>query len=290
VSTGNGVFAYASSSTFPTNSFNAANYWVDVLFQPGGSGTPSAPTGVTAIPATGQAQVRWTAPANQGSSAITGYTVTPWAGSTAGTPVSAGASATSVNVPGLQNGTAYTFTVTANNSSGAGQASTPSSAVTPEDTIFDFAAPAASGIDSGDTSPVELGVKFMATQNGSVYGIRFYKAAANTGTHVGSLWTTGGTLLASGTFTGETASGWQTLVFSSPVSITAGTTYVAGYFAPAGHYSFTSGGFNSGVNNGPLQAQANSTTPNGVYAYSGSSTFPTSSFNATNYWVDVLFR
>ena len=37
--------------------------------------------------------------------------------------------------------------------------------------------------------------------DGAVTGVRFYKAATNTGTHVGSLWTTGGTLLASATFT-----------------------------------------------------------------------------------------
>ena len=38
-----------------------------------------------------------------------------------------------------------------------------------------------------------------------------------------------GTLLATGTFSNETASGWQELDFSSPVPVTAGTTYVASY-------------------------------------------------------------
>ena len=31
---GNGVFAYGGSSLFPTDSFNAASYGVDVLFKP----------------------------------------------------------------------------------------------------------------------------------------------------------------------------------------------------------------------------------------------------------------
>ena len=79
VSTGNGVYAYGAISAFPTNSYNAANYWVDVLFQPGGSGVPSEPTGVTATPASTQAYVSWTPPADQGTSAISGYTVTPLA-------------------------------------------------------------------------------------------------------------------------------------------------------------------------------------------------------------------
>ena len=38
-----------------------------------------------------------------------------------------------------------------------------------------------------------------------------------------------GTLLASATFTNESASGWQQVNFSNPVPITAGTTYVASY-------------------------------------------------------------
>jgi len=29
---GNGVYAYGASSSFPTNSFQATNYWVDVIF------------------------------------------------------------------------------------------------------------------------------------------------------------------------------------------------------------------------------------------------------------------
>jgi hypothetical protein len=285
----NGVFAYTGTSAFPSSSFNAANYWVDVLFQPGGSGVPTAPTGVTASPASSQAQVSWSAPASQGSSAISGYTVTPFAGSTAGTPVQVGPTATSANIPGLTNGTAYTFTVQATNGAGTGPASSPSAAVAPEDTVFDFATPGT--IDSGDSASIEVGMNFVSSSNGTITGLRFFKAAANTGTHIGSVWSSTGTLLASGTFGNETASGWQTLTFSSPVTITAGTTYVAGYLAPAGHYSVTSQGFAAGVDNGPLQANASTqTNANGVFAYGATSTFPTSSYNASNYWIDVLFQ
>jgi len=34
VSGGNGVYAYGASSTFPANSFQASNYWVDIVFSP----------------------------------------------------------------------------------------------------------------------------------------------------------------------------------------------------------------------------------------------------------------
>jgi hypothetical protein len=159
--------------------------------------------------------------------------------------------------------------------------------VTPQDTIFDFATPAT--VDSGEASGVTLGVKFTSNVSGSVTGVRFYKAAGNVGQHVGSLWNSSGQLLASATFTNETAAGWQYVLFPTPVPITAGTTYVASYFAPNGHWSGTSNGFSSAFSNPPLQAVAASTSPNGVYTYGNSSAFPTSTFNATNYWVDVLF-
>jgi hypothetical protein len=124
---------------------------------------------------------------------------------------------------------------------------------------------------------------------GSVTGIRFYKAAANTGTHVGALWTAAGTQLGSATFSNETPSGWQEMDFATPVAITAGTTYVAGYFAPNGHYS-VGAGLTNAVNNAPLHTIPNATSPNGVYAYSLVGEFPTSSFNASNYLVDIMFR
>ncbi len=72
-------------------------------------------------------------------------------------------------------------------------------------------------------------MKFTSDISGSVTGVRFYKYAQNTGTHVGSLWTAGGTLLGTVTFTGETASGWQQATFANPIAITANTTYVVSY-------------------------------------------------------------
>ena len=91
--------------------------------------------------------------------------------------------------------------------------------------------------DSGPDSAVTLGVKFSSTISGMITGIRFYKGSGNTGTHVGSLWSSTGTLLATATFTNETASGWQQVNFSSPVAITANTIYVASYHTNVGHYA-----------------------------------------------------
>lgn len=142
-----------------------------------------------------------------------------------------------------------------------------------------------------DTDPVELGVKFRTSQSGQITGLRFYKGAGNTGSHVGSLWSGAGVRLATVTFTGESATGWQTATFASPVAVAANTTYVASYFAPAGRYSVTENYFSSAPTvNGPLTALRSGTDgANGVYTYAGSSSFPASSYRASNYWIDVIF-
>jgi len=146
-------------------------------------------------------------------------------------------------------------------------------------------------VDGGADSPVQLGVKFRSDVTGNITGIRFYKANANTGTHVGSLWTSTGTRLATATFTSETASGWQQVNFTTPVTISANTVYVASYHVTGGHYSADANYFAaSGMDNGPLHALANGVSGgNGVYRYGTSSVFPDLTWNAANYWVDVVF-
>ena len=286
----NGVYAYSGASIFPTSTYKATNYWVDVDFEPEPVTAPGQVTGVSATAGSGSASVTWSAPSSGG--AVTKYVVTPYIGSTAqpASTVTGAPPVTGTTINGLTSGTSYTFTVQASNSAGSGTVSAPSNAITPtsQDTIFGSSTPAT--VNSGDGRSVELGVKFSSEVAGSVTGVRFYKAATNTGTHVGSLWSSTGTLLASATFTSETASGWQQVSFSTPVAISANTTYVAGYFAPKGDYSDTASGLASAVSSPPLQALANSVSANGVYAYSGASIFPTSTYKATNYWVDVDFE
>ena len=142
-----------------------------------------------------------------------------------------------------------------------------------------------------DTASVNVGIKFSSETNGFVTGLRFYKGAGNTGTHVGTLWTSGGAALATATFTGETASGWQQVNFTAPVAITANTVYVASYLAPSGRYAGDNNSFTAaGVDNPPLHALKDGVSGgNGVYAYGSTTIFPTGSFQGSNYWVDVVF-
>ena len=58
-------------------------------------------------------------------------------------------------------------------------------------------------------------MKFTTAAFGNVTGMRFYKASANTGTHVGSLWNSVRPAPGPGDLRRETASGWQTVDFST---------------------------------------------------------------------------
>ena len=88
------------------------------------------------------------------------------------------------------------------------------------------------------------------------------------------------------------ASGWQQVTFATPVAIRAGTTYVASYYAPVGHYAYNYNYFAlSGVDNGVLHALSNNAGGgNGVYLYATYGGFPTNTWaSGANYWVDVVF-
>jgi hypothetical protein len=145
--------------------------------------------------------------------------------------------------------------------------------------------------DAGDGSANELGVRFRVDTDGFIQSIRFYKAGTNTGTHIGKLYSNTGTLLASGTFVGETASGWQQVDFATPYPVTAGVTYVASVWMPNGHYAFGDGFFaTTGLDVPPIHLlQDGVDGANGIYN-AGSQGFPTSTYQSSNYWVDVVFN
>jgi hypothetical protein len=77
--------------------------------------TPSSPTGLNAAGGDAQVALSWTAPSNNGGAAITGYRITY-----SGTTINTGSTSTSYTVAGLNNGTAYSFTVAATNAVGTG--------------------------------------------------------------------------------------------------------------------------------------------------------------------------
>jgi hypothetical protein len=172
----------------------------------------------------------------------------------------------------------YTWTFTTAAASGA--------------TSFTIFLPTAEPQDAlnNDGQAIEVGMKFRSIQNGFVTGIRYFKGLNATGTRTGHLWSSTGTLLATAIFTGETASGWQQVLFAVPVAITANTTYVVSYFSSTGDYATTANYFTQAVINGPLRALASGEDgPDGLYQYSATSVFPSGNGNASNYWVDAVF-
>jgi uncharacterized repeat protein (TIGR01451 family) len=119
--------------TFTVHATNAIGSGQESL--PSAQVTPSAitvpgtPTGVTAVPGNAQATVSWLAPASNGGSPITSYTVTTQSGGAPIAPVTLGG--TSAVIAGLTNGIGYAFTVHATNAIGNSPESLASPVVVP---------------------------------------------------------------------------------------------------------------------------------------------------------------
>jgi Ca2+-binding RTX toxin-like protein len=152
---------------------------------------PGSPTVGTATAGNASATVNWTAPANNGGSAITGFSVRVVTAAAPTTQVGllrpAVAGQTSLNVTGLTNGTAYRFQVAATNAIGPGAFSGLSTAVTPSAPVTAPDAPVIGTATAGNTSAV---VNWTApANNGSAItgsSVRVVTAAAPT-VQVGAL-------------------------------------------------------------------------------------------------------
>jgi hypothetical protein len=289
---GNGVYAYASASSFPNSTFSGSNYWVDVVY----SKTIQPPV------------------AQNDSGFVVGENISTTIAASALLANDTDLNGLPLSVTGVSNPTngtvsydpnlqAITFTPTAGYigpasfsytvGDSSGQTASASVALTvsatPPESLFS-ATSVPSVLTANDPNPVELGLKFQASTDGEITGLKFYKGPQNTGTHVADLWSATGTLLATATFTNETGSGWQEVDLSSPVPITAGTTYIASYHTN-GEYSSDPNYFDTSHTSGSLTAPSSqSSGGNGVYAYGSAGLFPTNTFNSTSYGVDVVFR
>ncbi len=297
-------------ATYTFTTANAGTHSFSVTFETAGSRTvtakdatsnisatssavsvaPAAPTGLSASAvSSSQINLAWT-----GSAGATGYLIQESAnGGSSWTQVGS-TSSTSYQATGLTAGTTYEFRVLATWSNLTSPASGVASATTTG------AAPATDTLWANSYTPpenayaygsYEVGVKFTSSQAGEVTGIRFYKQTWMGGyLHVGHLWSSSGTLLATATFTNETSYGWQQVNLLNPVTIQANTEYIVSFSTGGGYFGISTGFFNSaGVSNGPLQAPSESTPGgDGVYNYSGS--FPDVDGSGMNFWADVAFK
>lgn len=149
--------------------------------------------------------------------------------------------------------------------------------------LFTNQAPAAPNSTEPGPQDYELGMRFSCSVSGTITGIRYWKAASETGTHTGRIWSNTGALLASVVFTGDTGSGWKTQALATPIAITAGTSYIVSVNANA-YYAVTSGGFNSALSNNGI------TVPVGAGIFNTApGAFPAQSSGNSNYFRDVVF-
>lgn len=133
-----------------------------------------------------------------------------------------------------------------------------------------------------DPDSVQVATRFSVSTAGSATGIRFYKGDANTGVHTGYLWKADGTLLSQIQFSGETASGWQQMSFTTPVHLEPGVEYRVGLHSTTGRYAVDLGALAQPTTSGVFSTPANGS------AYTYSTGFPDST-STHNYWVDVTF-
>jgi hypothetical protein len=305
---GNGVYVYGNGGVLPTSSFNA-NYWVDVLFATSIGPDTNAPIIVSRTPASGAgnvpvgAQISVVFNETMNAATINSSTLELRNASNVLIPSTVSYSGTTAKlVPNAALSTSTVYTVTVRGGAtdprvkdAAGNAlaanATWTFTTTSSNTTSFWPSTATPAVQSDpENVPVELGVKFHSDVSGFVTGLRFYKGPTNTGVHSGTLWTADGNVLSTATFVNETATGWQEVLFSTPVAINPNTTYVASYFAPNGGYAYDANFFaTSGLDAGVLHMPSSpSSGGNGVYSYASSSVFPTLTV-AANYWVDVLF-
>lgn len=303
---GNGVFASGSSNTFPTSSYQASNYWVDVVVSVGAPPADTTPPAVTTSTPSGSSVATNTALTATFSETVDASTVNAnnvtLATTAGGTPVAGTVSydaatrtATFTPTAALATATGYTATVVnvkdvAGNTMTSAHSWTFTTAAAPPSgntaSLFTAGFVPAS-VATNDSGAVELGMKFSTDVAGSVTAIRFYKTAVENVDRV-NLWSSSGTLLATASVAASSATGWQTITLASPVALNPGTTYVASYHTTNGNYAYDSGYFNSERVSTPLRAPSSSASGgNGVYTY-GSGGFPTSSFNAASYSVDLV--
>jgi subtilisin family serine protease len=197
--------------------------------RPAAPTAPGAPVAGAPVAGNGAVTVRWTAPVNTGGSAVTGYAVRAYSGSTLAKTVTVAATATSVTVSGLTNGTAYTFTVSASNGVGAGPGSPRTAAVTPR------------------TVPGVPTVGTVSAGNGAVT-VRWTAPAKNGGSAV----------------TGYTVRAYRGSTLVKTVSATAAATSatVSGLVNGAGHTFTVAAGNAAGA--GPESARTATVTPRTV--------------------------
>ena len=312
---GNGLFSVGGTGLFPTNTYQASNYWVDVTFQAGtgtGTGPNSAPS-FSQVPMDFSVQENQTLAAVLGASDPDGDTLvfTIEGGADAGAfTLDAGsgslsfAQAPDFEAPGDSDGdNVYELLVSVSDGINPAVQETVTVAVTDDatepgpDSSTLFAPGDLPDLTvTSDPTDYELGVRFTVGADGMATGLRYYRGTADADdldVRILNLWSSDGALLASVTVVSDQGvTGWQGGTFETPVRLDAGTSYVASY-GTTQNYAYSSSFFADDwvSDDGYLTAPADGGgISNGVFFAGGTNQFPTQSYNASNYWVDPIIE
>ena len=314
---GNGVYSYSSTTTFPTSTFNATNYWVDVVFNATGTTPPdTTPPTVSSDVAGGRRDRRGddhcgqrdlqrgdgcgddqrvdlrAAQCGQRARRIDGQLRRADAHRDADADRGTGGLARPTPRP-----CAAAAPIRASRTSPAmrWRPTSPGRSRPPRHRAPNCPC-SAWRVDDADHAAVRTRTRSSSASSsddvdGFITGIRFYKGDGNTGTHVGNLWSAGGALLARG-----------------HLHQRDGLGLAAGELRDAGRRHRQ-----HGLRRLVLRAERPTTRPTATTSRPAASTtarstcserrqrrqrrlpllsattFPTSTFNSTNYWVDVVF-
>lgn len=153
------------------------------------------------------------------------------------------------------------------------------------DSLFSIQTPALPIATTG--TAYELGTRWTASEPGFVRALRFWKSVdEGNAVHVGRLWQ-GSTILATVTFTGETADGWQQATLPTPIAVQAGVEMLVTVNTGNKAYVVTRGDFSVPLALGVLSVPLNG----GVYGIVCGSNCQRPSFSGlgSNYFRDVVF-
>ncbi|OYE06338.1 N,N-dimethylformamidase beta subunit family domain-containing protein [Nostoc sp. 'Peltigera membranacea cyanobiont' 232] len=289
----NGVFN-GTPGAFPTGSYRNTNYFRDIDFVAASlptitktSGDNQTGAAGTALPNPLVVQVKDSA-GNPQSGVTVNFAVTSGGGSVSPTSAvtnASGQASTMLTLGAVLGSTLPITNAVSTTAAGVGSVNFSATASPTGNTQVILTTQVPSVPNATDNASYELGLKFRSAKGGQISAIRFWKAASETGTHIGKIWNATGTLLTSVTFSNETASGWQEQLLATPVNIQVNTTYVVSVNANT-YYVATYDELASSIVNGDLSSVADGN--NGVYNTNPNS-FPTSSYRNSNYYRDIAF-
>ena len=320
---GNGLYKYGTAVVMPDETYQSANYWVDVAFDPAENTSPTitsnggGPTAAVNVAENTTLVTTFSASDADVPQQTLSFTLT---GEDRDLFQITGNQIHFVTAPDFEappaQGATSGYQVTLEVSDGNGGTDTQAITVALTDvnenapgtvSLFDPSA-AVSGTAFNEGTPLELGMRFKADRAGEITELKYYRSAGDAGdtdVREGHLWSSDGQLLATVTFTSAPgAIGWQVATLATPVAIQPGVEYVVsyrtnnnyfatnGFFDPANEVSFDGiddDAFTdaSGVLSAPQNTVVNG---NGLYKYGTAVVMPDETYQSANYWVDVTFK